>query len=1322
MNTTRVTNIILLLLLFLHPVITAQNQNVRFKHIDIEQGLSQNMIKDILQDSKGFMWFATWDGLNRFDGYEFKVYKHIDGDTTSLPMNKTYCLLEDHLGRLWIGTAGGGLCLFDKEKETFTTFSHNPKDASSISGNYIMSIFEDNKNRLWIGTRTNGLSLIENNSDAALESYKRIKFINFKSNPLNPESIRGAGIISIIEDRSGTLWFGANDGLLNKLLSSSNGYRFASFSPPKKYDTYNVIDFIIEDLHHNGLLWIADYYGGAKWFDSNSGKFLYKYPYADLSKNISTKNVLSILLDKSGEYWFGTYAKGIYTYRPGDTNSTQGNFEHFNLDPADPLGINAPNITDLFEDKSGLIWIGTNTSGLYTYNKDSKIFRSFGHNPFDDNSLNNDFTLCVMEDKEGNVWIGTELGLDKYNPVTNRYTHYFNEENYKTSSNIIYALHQDARGIIWIGSSGGLDKYNPSTDLFTHYIHNPSDSNSISAGEVIKLFSDSKENLWIGTWNGGLNKLVVSPEDNSVRFQHYRHNENDPNSISDNRIMSIAEDKEGNLWIGTSDGGLNKLISDYSFNEDGSFIKPGFISYQHNPKDPNSLSGNDVRTILADQDGTLWLGTFGGGLNKFIPPKNEKEITKFIHYRQTEGLANDVVRGILQDDSGNLWIGTSNGLSRFNPADNSFWNFDQSDGLQTVKFEDVSYKSKRTGNLYFGGVGGVILFNPDVVKINSYQPGIVLTSFKRYNEDTGEMIEERGISEKKKLILPHSDNILSFGFSALNFYNPSKNKYVYKLEGYNNNWISIGTKRDVTFTNLNPGEYALLLKSSNVNGIWNEKFLSLEIIITPPWWRTNWAFASYGFLLLLGIFVTDRVMRRKIIRKEQDKAKLREAKLIKRQADELETVDRLVRIINSAEDLDNLFNSLLKQTMNFIPQAEMAAVFLLDRKADLFKVAFTAGYKLNDLEKITFTKEELQRRYTTNSEEVEKGIYILNDTRNLFGDEKLSGLRKPKSMLVMAVEKESVTEAFVVFDSFSDENRFNQSSASFLNRFREHAVSAISKAQAIKTLQEKNEEIVRTQEQLVTQQKLASLGALTAGIAHEIKNPLNFVNNFSEISRELLDEIKSNLQNGNKEEVIENFEDLKQNLEKINHHSKRADSIVKGMLLHSRGSSGEKAFIDLNDLVDQDINLAYHGLRAQDKDFNIAIEKEYDRSVEKINVVPQDISRVILNLVNNACYAANKKKRKGENNFSPVLKVSTKNLHEKVEIRIRDNGCGIPQSVRKNIFNPFFTTKPAGEGTGLGLSISYDIIVKQHKGEIKFESEEGNYTEFIITLPKPNEA
>ncbi|HSR18092.1 MAG TPA: HAMP domain-containing sensor histidine kinase, partial [Ignavibacteriaceae bacterium] len=256
------------------------------------------------------------------------------------------------------------------------------------------------------------------------------------------------------------------------------------------------------------------------------------------------------------------------------------------------------------------------------------------------------------------------------------------------------------------------------------------------------------------------------------------------------------------------------------------------------------------------------------------------------------------------------------------------------------------------------------------------------------------------------------------------------------------------------------------------------------------------------------------------------------------------------------------------------------------------------------------------------------------------------------------------------------------------------------------------------QAQLIHSEKMASLGELTAGIAHEIKNPLNFVNNFSDLSRELIDEVKNELQNNNNEEVLAILEDLKQNLEKINQHGKRADSIVKGMLLHSRGTSGEKVLTNINDLLEQYVTLAYHGMRAQNKEFNITIEKDYDGSLEKINIVPQDISRVFLNLINNACYAANERKRKSGNDFSPTLKVSTKNLQDKVEIKIRDNGNGIPAEIREKLFNPFFTTKPTGEGTGLGLSLSYDIIVKQHSGEIKFESEEGNYTEFIINLRK----
>ncbi len=291
------------------------------------------------------------------------------------------------------------------------------------------------------------------------------------------------------------------------------------------------------------------------------------------------------------------------------------------------------------------------------------------------------------------------------------------------------------------------------------------------------------------------------------------------------------------------------------------------------------------------------------------------------------------------------------------------------------------------------------------------------------------------------------------------------------------------------------------------------------------------------------------------------------------------------------------------------------------------------------------------------------------------------------------------------------------------NRNRKKANKLLQKQKDEIEVQKKNveetlTELKSTQAQLIHSEKMASLGELTAGIAHEIKNPLNFINNFSEISTELLDEMQTELNSNSSEGVKEIVENLKQNLEKINQHGKRADSIVKGMLLHSRGTTGEKVLTDINDLLDQYVTLAYHGLRAQNKEFNITIEKDYDNNLEKMNVVPQDISRVFLNLVNNACYAANEKKKINEIDFVPVLKVSTKNLKDKVEIHIKDNGMGIPEEIRDKLFNPFFTTKPTGEGTGLGLSLSYDIIVKQHNGEIKFESEEGKYTEFIITIPE----
>ena len=1310
-----------------------QSNTVRFNRIDIDQGLSQNMVRDILQDSKGFMWIATWDGLNRYDGYNFKVYKNIEGDSSSLRINKILRLFEDHNGTLWVGTFGGGLSIFNRKEENFINILNDPDDNYSLVDNQILRIFEDSKNRIWIGTRNGGLSMVKNKS-LQIDNYNNLKFHNFKENSNDPNSIKGNGINAIYEDNSGTIWFGSLDGYLNKLVENNydKNYKFISYNS-RLDQKVNKLDYsiesIIEDKEHSGLFWLVNYYTGLLWFDANTGQFITEYPYYSFPKPFSNELVESIMLDEEGTYWFGTYSNGIFSYESNrESKNKPGTIEHFRFSQGDIGGIDAPNISNLVMDKSGLIWIGTNTNGLYTLSREAKHFKSYFHNSHDKNTLIGNNVLSVLETNDGNLWIGTELGLDKYNPVTGKYTHYRNNtQNSKSvSSNIVYALHQDESGILWVGTEAGLDIYDPQKDSFKHYRHISSDSASISKGEIIKLFTDSKNNLWIGSWNGGLNKFVRGKNGKPDSFLHYTFDKNNPTSLSDNRIMSIAEDQKGRLWIGTSDGGLNQLISDYSIKKNGSIAQPEFKRYQHDINDPNSLSNNDVRTIFIDHKGTLWLGTFGGGLNKFNPD-SIKQKNKFTHFRQSEGLANDVVRSILEDKDGNLWIGTAHGLSKYNPEKNKFWNLYESDGLRTSKFEDVSYKSNKSGLLYLGGVGGVIAFDPKTVKIDPYIPEIVITSLKRYNAVNSEitLVDEKGMSEKKEITVSYNDNILTFEFAALSFNNSHKNTYAYKLKGYNNNWIQLGTKRDVTFTNLGPGSYTLFVRGANNDGNWNLSGTSLKIIVMPPWWRTKLAYSAYILLFLFGIFVSDRVMRRRIISKERDRAKLREADLTKKQAKELETVDELVKVINHAEDLKSLFNSLLTETVKFIPKAEKAAIFLLNKKDNLFHIDFTAGYKIRDLKNLTFTFDELRKRYMENSNEVQKGIFIIRNTDNLFGDSKMKEFAKPLTMLVMAVGRDKTPEAFVVYDNFKSENAFDVSSASILNRFREHAISAISKAQSIKALQEKNEEIIRTQEQLVTQQKLASLGALTAGIAHEIKNPLNFVNNFAEISKEMLDELtqdieseKKNIASGKYSEIKELINDLKLNFMQINKHGDRADSIIRGMLLHSRGKSEEKLKTNLNSLLDQYLMLAYHGMRAQDKEFNVGIEKSYDESIGEISLIPQDMSRVFLNLINNACYAVDEKYKRNGKDFKPQLIVTTKNLRDKVEIRIKDNGNGIPGEIREKLFDPFFTTKPSGKGTGLGLSLSYDIIVKGHNGEINYESKKGEFTEFIITLPK----
>ncbi len=633
-------------------------------------------------------------------------------------------------------------------------------------------------------------------------------------------------------------------------------------------------------------------------------------------------------------------------------------------------------------------------------------------------------------------------------------------------------------------------------------------------------------------------------------------------------------------------------------------------------------------------------------------------------------------------------------------------------------------KASKTEILWIPTNEALIRYNPDISK-NFKAP--YRTLIRRVHVQNDSLIYGGSSTTQQKLnktILPFTQNDISFEFSAITFDKHEATRYQYYLEGNDGEWSKWTAESGKEYTNLSGGDYTFRVRSKNVYDRTGKEDI-FHFTVLPPWYFTWWAYLFYALLIAFGFFTVDRFQRRRVINKERERARLREAELIRKQAEELDTVDKLVRGINKADDLETLFNSLLEKTISFIPQAEKAALFLFNHKENQFRIAYSSGYNIDDLDDITFLPQELKNRYTKNSDEIEKGIYIINNTDNLAGDEKLSKFKKAKSMLVMAVEWEKSLEAFVVFDNFKDKNAFGPSSARILNKFREHAVSAISKARSLKVLQEKNEKIIRTQEQLVMQEKLASLGQLTAGIAHEIKNPLNFVKNFAEISVELMQELREYLEKQKDKMNAAHWKDiedimktLEDNSRRITEHGSRADSIVRSMLQHSRGKSGERRETDINSMLEENINLVYHGMRAQDNSFNLAIHKDFDSAVGKWEIVPQDISRVFLNVLQNAFYAA--MHNRNEENKEPTVWVKTKNLGNEIEISIRDNGPGIPQEIRDKIFHPFFSTKPSGEGTGLGLSIVHDIIVKEHGGEISFETRDGKFTEFIIKLPDKN--
>jgi signal transduction histidine kinase len=966
------------------------------------------------------------------------------------------------------------------------------------------------------------------------------------------------------------------------------------------------------------------------------------------------------------------------------------------------------------------------------------------------------------------------------------------------------------------------------------------------------------------------------------------------------QIITLAETGEGMLWAGTSANGVLRIKF---ARHEGNIWEHAQVE-RFGPKQGLPDGGVYVYEVR----GTPYfmtpenIFTFDAAGQRFVADSTFSVVSS----------RNDLESRFLKEDGqGRVWVVLGREPARGTPQPDGTYQW-----LKTPfrRFSDEiisSVYAEGNGVIWFCGATGLIRYdsNRDVNYAVDYPALVRRVSLGEDSLIFGGTLAATGGAVPA---IAYANNNLRFDYSASSYEDASRLQFQTWLEGFDEHWSNWSNKTEKEYTNLPAGKYQFRVRARNVyEHVSREAAYAFSIL--PPWYGTWWAYFLYALLASGGIFAVVRVRTQKLHARGRELEAIVEKRTleIRQQAGELETLDSIVQVINREVELKNVLNALLEQGLKLFPQAEKGAFLIRDLVSSEFRYQAAAGYDIGLFEGIVLKEEEVVERFSEGTSQLEEGVYIVRNLDERPVAEKFKDIPAPKSILAMTVSLQDQLGGVMFFDNLSAANAFDKSDVQKLKRFREHAVSAISKAKTLQELQHSSRELQEqkdkiqesyenvdllskigkditatlsiegiidtvyenvntlmdasvfgiglynenyrrlefpatkekgetlpvyyyeiddenrpaswcfrnrkeifsndwvkehhrfvkkkvappagervesmiylpllsqdraigiitaqsfkkhaytdyhldllrnmatyttialdnadayrklnstlddlkaTQQQLVTQEKLASLGALTAGIAHEIKNPLNFVNNFADLSVELVEELREDLEKQKEkldtsdfEELEEILSSLEQNAKKINEHGKRADSIVHSMLQHSRGKAGERQEIDINAMLEEDLNLAYHGMRARDSSFNVTMETDFDKSIGKLRIVPQDVSRVFLNILTNSFYEVHRKRGENGDGYAPLVGVSSKSKGEQIEIRIRDNGDGIPEKIRDKLFNPFFTTKPAGQGTGLGLSLSHDIIAKEHHGDITFESKEGEYTEFIITLPK----
>jgi ligand-binding sensor domain-containing protein/HPt (histidine-containing phosphotransfer) domain-containing protein/two-component sensor histidine kinase/PAS domain-containing protein len=937
--------------LFYFPYASGEQKELQFKHLTTYDGLSSSVVTDIVQDYKGFMWFGTYEGLNRYDGANIAVYKNSPSDPSSLLSNHIRAVFEDHDKNLFIGT-WSGLSVYDRGLDCFKNYRFDKSSALYNMDKAVIRIAEDSIGNFWLAT----------DSGLVYFDRKNNKINQYRHDPAKSGTISNSYIECVYVDKSGRIWVATKKGL-NHCIPTTGCFEHVTHCYTHND---NIADIFLLDI-------IEDKEGNI-WFGSADGLFLLennpikkKIQLSHFQNNPADPNSLSnnraksLFVDDEGKLWVGTENGGVNLY---DRNKR--NFIHYRINEFNPMSLNNESIHAIAHDVNKNLWLGTFGGGVNLSIKNSDFIVHYKNLPGAQQSLSYNVVSCFMEDRLNQIWVGTDGGgFNLFNAKTGRFIR-FDADNSKLNNNAILCMEEGADSRIWLGTwEGGLVEYNYAANTFKFFT---TQNSGIPDNSIYSMAKDEMGNLWLGSFGHGLINYQIKEN------KFYAHTiEN--SGISNNLISLVKMGNNGQVYLGSTSGFQIFIPSEDRYS-----------TYENNPVNTNSLSDNSVNDILIQNDTCTWIAT-QNGLNRFNPVSGI-----FRKYFKEDGLPNSIIKGLTLDKSGMLWLTTNSGICRFDYRSNIFKHFTISDGLQSNEFYKRSILTTKNGSVLAGGTNGFNLLHPDRYSENGSIPPVVFTDFQIFNEKVKIGVKgsplKKQISETTTLTLSYKQSVLTFYFAVLDFANPKKNQYAYKMENFDKDWIYCGNRQDATYTSLNPGKYRFHVKGSNNDGIWNETGTTLELIITPPWWETRVAravFVMLIILLLLGIY--------SYFRSKQQQKHLREIVASQKKIEDImHSIDEAIFTIN--EDMSiNPEHSKTAEKIFGITEFEKqnpAALFHLDEKTAM---SFAKWLKLSFRQPCSPAGWEKAMRFIPIKEvmlERESRVYLSVNCRPIYENNGLS--------------------------------------------------------------------------------------------------------------------------------------------------------------------------------------------------------------------------------------------------------------------------------------------------------------------------------------------